>query len=633
MLSYFSSFYNSNTYNKETVSPLLTSISAQSEFSKVKDLFEKCLENLSLDGSCDNILTPIFMYFDYNQKNNFSNNLISYMKFQMNENIKFLNQSAQLMLHFVSSSYQKFQSISEYYLSSINEIINTNKDEKEMINSIFPFNIFIYCIDTLNDDDFLYQKDIFQKEMDKFDFNYKITSIVFFIIHNKDYPININMISATDNIDIFKLIAFNGKDDLFISKKKQKNYFEKLYNNYMHNFDILLTNRIDPKISKDSFEIFLFMNEYIFLYLCCDSNKIILNNIIQTKIEPIEYNIKSLILLKKIFKIEKNEDLLKIIKDYLEDNNNTLIKNLLQNANNFRKLIHDFYENIEKFTTYFQIMIKSIMLYFFTIYPDICEMISLSTDILNLIMDNLSYDNVYDLMNFFLFSKCKNFYITLKHLEINVEALCLNCLTNILKQRLNYKKKFTYSIFFSLLTGRNLAENIETIDDENFIVFKTFINYFNESDIKMENIYDNMVCLKIFYEIIFNIIRNVDSPSRFIYFLQINFVTFKSCHQKYIEFLSTNNKSENKGLIFEDYKKMFEKYENFINDIKLKISNEGLDIKYSNSIDILSIINKCSFKNDEKIMINNNYSIFGGDSEKFIISTLHSFDSYNIFIK
>ena len=113
----------------------------------------------------------------------------------------------------------------------------------------------------------------------------------------------------------------------------------------------------------------------------------------------------------------------------------------------------------------------------------------------------------------------------------------MNCLTNILKQRLNYKKKFTYSIFFSLLTGRNLAENIETIDDENFIVFKTFINYFNESDIKMENIYDNMVCLKIFYEIIFNIIRNVDSPSRFIYFLQINFVTFKSCHQKYIEFL------------------------------------------------------------------------------------------------
>ena len=97
--------------------------------------------------------------------------------------------------------------------------------------------------------------------------------------------------------------------------------------------------------------------------------------------------------------------------------------------------------------------------------------------------------------------------------------------------------------------------------------------------------------------------------------------------------MSTNNKSENKGLIFEDYKKMFEKYENFINDIKLKISNEGLDIKYSNSIDILSIINKCSFKNDEKIMINNNYSIFGGDSEKFIISTLHSFDSYNIFIK
>ena len=632
MLGYFSSFYSSKSYNKETVSPLLISISAQSEFSKVKDLFEKCVENLPLDGSCDDILNPIFLDFDNNQKKNFSNNLISYMKYQMNDKIQFLNQSAQLMLHFVSSSYQRFQSISEYYLSSINEIIEANQNEKEMISLVFPFNIYIYCIETLNDDDFLYQKDVFQKEMDKFDFTYKLTSIVFFIIHNRDYPIDINIISATDNIDIFKLIVFNGKDDLFISKKKQKNYFEKLYKNFMYNFEILLTNRIDPKISKETFEIFLFMNEYIFLYLCTDSNKIILNDIIRTKKEPIEYNEKSLILLKKIFKIEKNEDLLNIIKDYLEENNSILKNNLLQNANNFRKLINDFCENLEKLTTYFQIMIKSIMLYFFTIYPDICEMICLSTDIINLIMDKMSYDNAYDLMVLFLFSKSKNFYITIKHLDVNVEALCLNCLTNILKQRLNYKKKFTYSIFFSLLTGRSLAENIDEISDENFIVFKNFVNYFNTCEIKMDNIYDNFVCLKIFYEIIFNIVRNIDSPSRFIYFLLINFGTFKSCHQKYCEFLSNNNKNENKGLIFEEYKKIYEKYENFVNDVKLKISNEGLDIKYSNNYDIISIINKCSFKNDENITINNNFTIFDGDSEKFIISTLHSFDSFNIFL-
>ncbi len=632
MLGYFSSFYSSKSYNKETVSPLLISISAQSEFSKVKDLFEKCIENLPLDGSCDDILNPIFLDFDNNQKKNFSNNLISYMKYQMNDKIQFLNQSAQLMLHFVSSSYQRFQSISEYYLSSINEIIEANQNEKEMISLVFPFNIYIYCIETLNDDDFLYQKDVFQKEMDKFDFTYKLTSIVFFIVHNRDYPIDINIISATDNIDIFKLIVFNGKDDLFISKKKQKNYFEKLYKNFMYNFEILLTNRIDPKISKETFEIFLFMNEYIFLYLCTDSNKIILNDIIRTKKEPIEYNEKSLILLKKIFKIEKNEDLLNIIKDYLEENNSILKNNLLQNANNFRKLINDFCENLEKLTTYFQIMIKSIMLYFFTIYPDICEMICLSTDIINLIMDKMSYDNAYDLMVLFLFSKSKNFYITIKHLDVNVEALCLNCLTNILKQRLNYKKKFTYSIFFSLLTGRSLAENIDEISDENFIVFKNFVNYFNTCEIKMDNIYDNFVCLKIFYEIIFNIVRNIDSPSRFIYFLLINFGTFKSCHQKYCEFLSNNNKNENKGLIFEEYKKIYEKYENFVNDVKLKISNEGLDIKYSNNYDIISIINKCSFKNDENITINNNFTIFDGDSEKFIISTLHSFDSFNIFL-
>ena len=79
-------------------------------------------------------------------------------------------------------------------------------------------------------------------------------------------------------------------------------------------------------------------------------------------------------------------------------------------------------------------------------------------DIIDFIIDKMSYDNPFDLMVLFLFSKSKNFYISLKHLEVSVEALCLNCLTNIINQRLNYKKKLTEKMK-ELLDAANKKKN------------------------------------------------------------------------------------------------------------------------------------------------------------------------------
>lgn len=635
MFEYFSSFFNSNTYNYniEVAAPLLVSISSQEDFSKTKELFLKCIEDLPLNGSAESDLKTIFYTFDNIQIKNFSNNLIEYMKYQMSDKIKLLNQSAQLMLHFITCIYQRLNSAKEIINSSFDEILNNNKNVKEVINSTFPYNLFIFCIDTLNDDNFLYQKDIFQKEMDKFDFTYKLTSIIFFIIHHRDHPIDKNMISSIENIDTLKLFICNGKEDLFVSNKKQENFFQKLYNTSINNFDLILTNRIDPKINPDTFEIFLFKNVYIFLFLCCDTNRFLLKDIIESKKELSEFNKKTIDVAKKLFDIEKEEELLKISNDNFNQNNELLKKYLLQSANNFRKLILNFYTNLDKLTVYFQIMIKCIILYSFTVYPDICEMISLNSDTMNLIIDKISYDNAFDLMVNFLFSKSKNFYISMKHLGMSVEALCLNSLSNIINQRLNYKKKFTYSIFFSLLTSKSLAENINEITEESYVYFENFINYFTSCELTIGNIYDNMVCLKTFYEILLNIVRNVVSPSKFVYFLILNSDKCKSCNEKYVSFITNNIESENKGKIFEEYQSSYKKFEGFINDTLLKISKDGSGIKFSSSSDIILLIDKISFKDDKKIEVESNFSIFGGDAEKFIITTLHSFDNYKIIFK
>lgn len=90
MFGYFTSFFTTvnNNYNIEVAAPLLVSISSQNEFSKVKDLFEKCVEDLPLDGTAENDLKTIFFTFDNIQIINFSNNIIEYMKFQIKEKIK-----------------------------------------------------------------------------------------------------------------------------------------------------------------------------------------------------------------------------------------------------------------------------------------------------------------------------------------------------------------------------------------------------------------------------------------------------------------------------------------------------------------------------------------------------------------
>ena len=161
MFGYFTSFFTTvnNNYNIEVAAPLLVSISSQNEFSKVKDLFEKCVEDLPLDGTAENDLKTIFFTFDNIQIINFSNNIIEYMKFQIKEKIKLLNQSVQLMSHFIHCVYQRLNSAKELIEISYNQIIDDNKDAKEVINSSFPYNIFIFCVDILNDEDFLSQKD------------------------------------------------------------------------------------------------------------------------------------------------------------------------------------------------------------------------------------------------------------------------------------------------------------------------------------------------------------------------------------------------------------------------------------------------------------------------------------------
>ena len=640
------------SFNIDEISSDLISISNNDDFPKIKNNFENIISKIPLDGSSENDLNTIFKKFNNNQIKNFSNNLIEYMKIQMKEKIIYLNQSAEILLIFTISIYNKIK-IREYIVNYFNEILKG--DSYSILLKTFPFNEFIFCFNIINNNEFLYKKDVFQRELDKFDFIFRLTSVLFCIIHNKEINNKKNLLSEQfcDSVKLFVLIGIENENN-FINIKTLNYYFDKLFNSTISNFTNLINNRVDKKIDANKFEIFLFMNLYIFIYLCLDNNKFIIEQINNKN----TFNLKCILIANKLFNnnnfnndnndnnnnendnniknnIKNNNNnnnnfLIEKINEYSKNLSNTLKISLLNSSKNFNEFINLFIINYNKLTIQFKILIKSLMIYCFCTYKDFCENSCLNINLLEFI-NLLSMNNAYDLILYYIFSNTENFYIVLKK-EINFEEMFIKMLNNIINQRKNNNFIFTISIFFSLVTSKTLISHLNNISNETFEKIIEFFIYFSQSVPNSENLFDNLICLSIFYGIIFNIIKFNDSPSQFIYKILLIFDKIKNTNENYILFYKNNFEFEEKGKkIFENYFNLVNSFNNFFNKIKEGINKEGIDIKYSKISDIISIINKTSFNKNEINSYYNDIKIFGGESEKFFYFTIHTFDYYKIF--
>jgi len=395
------------------------------------------------------------------------------------------------------------------------------------------------------------------------------------------------------------------------------------------------------------------MNLYIFIYLCLDNNKFIIEQINNKN----TFNLKCILIANKLFNNFNNDNndnnnnendnniknniknnnnnnnnnfLIEKINEYSKNLSNTLKISLLNSSKNFNEFINLFIINYNKLTIQFKILIKSLMIYCFCTYKDFCENSCLNINLLELV-NLLSMNNAYDLILYYIFSNTENFYIVLKK-NINFEEIFIKMLNNIINQRKNNNFIFTISIFFSLITAKTLIIHLNKISNETFEKILEFFIYFSQSVPNSENLFDNLICLSIFYGIIFNIIKFNDSPSQFIYKILLIFDKIKNTNENYILFYKNNFEFEEKGKkIFENYFNLVNSFNNFFNKIKEGINKEGIDIKYSKISDIISIINKTSFNKNEINSYYNDIKIFGGESEKFFYFTIHTFDYYKIF--
>jgi len=632
MFSYIKSYFQGEKLNKDLVKSHIDLISKTTDYDKLKDTFEQLLPNIPLDNTYSiDEYNQLFAEFEHEQINNFSNNLCTLIEHQMKDKLGQLNYTTELLLNFTVSIFTKVKTVRELIAKSYNEILDKNNDIISTISKSFPFNIFILCVNSITNDDFFFRQDIFQKEVDKFDFSYRLINIMFCIVNICDSNIKKNAISCIEFIDTIKLFLLNTKENLFISKKNQIAFLLKIYNTTVHNFETLMNNKVNPIYDKKKFEKFIFMNLYLLWYLLCDRNRNILTDMdTNIKIKN-TFNIKTISIITALMNIKNEKDIKILVKEY-NDNFSLYIKEELLKANDkFMTFIQNAYTNFMYLSTITQSLIKVIILYSFEIYADFCEMICLKKELIGKILENISPTNAFDLMLLYSFSKSMNFYIAIKQSKLTLEQMLLNCIINYLDQKKKDKDKFTFSLYYSLLSAKNISTKVKYLSEISQDKLHEFEQYINGLEINSEYFYDNLITLTLYLEIDYGIITALDVPSKMIFYRIKNINETKRIIMNYKEYYKNNLEYEIRGKSsWDKFDKVSVKYIEFYDTIANEIKESGLDIKLSPEDDIINLINRKSYKNSEGLDAEENKSIFHSETEKFIISSVYDNENYKI---
>ena len=652
MLSYISSYFSGKKLNKTLVESYIFAISIKDNIEELKEIFENLLPNIPLDNyySID-VYNELFSEFDYDQINNFSNNLCKKIEEKMKDNLEQLNYCTELLLNFTVSIFVKFNTVRELITKSYNIIIENKKNENlnKILSKSFPFNIFILCVNAITNEEFFFRKDIFQKEVDKFDFTYRLMNIIFCIVHICDSNFEKSAKSSIEFFDPFKLFLFlqeENKKNIFISQENQKKFLIKLYNTSIHNFETLVNNKINPIIDKKKFEKFIFMNIYMLWYLLCDRNKNILNdmnsnNSYNTKVKN-TFNIKTISILKKIceindININEEQGVNEVIKKYNNFFNKIILEELEKTNDIFMVFIQNVYTNIYYLSDIAKNLIKIIILYIFEIYPDFCEMICLKKELIGKILENIFPYNVIDLMILFRFSKSTNFYFSIKLAKITLEQMFLNCIINFLetkKDNDNTKNNhYEFILYFSLLTAKNFSKKLKYLSELALQKLSEFANYINNisDNINSENFYNNLIILILYYQIDYGIMTNLDVPSKIIFSRLKNLEQIIKIINEYKEYYKNNLEYDEviKKDIWEKFGKVSIKYLSFFKEINDEVKKNGLDVNLSSEEDVINIINRKSYKSKEDLIEDEN--VFNNKTEKYIISYVYGNDLYKIY--
>ena len=209
--------------------------------------------------------------------------------------------------------------------------------------------------------------------------------------------------------------------------------------------------------------------------------------------------------------------------------------------------------------------------------------------------------------------------------------MLLNCIINYLDQKKKDKHKFTFSLYYSLLSAKNISTKVKYLSEISQDKLHEFEQYINGLEINSEYFYDNLITLTLYLEIDYGIITSLDVPSKMIFYRIKNINETKKIIMNYKEYFKNNLEYEIRGKnSWDKFDKVSVKYIEFYDNIANEIKESGLDIKLSPEEDIINLINRKSYKNSEGLDVEENKSIFHSETEKFIISSVYDNENYKI---
>lgn len=209
--------------------------------------------------------------------------------------------------------------------------------------------------------------------------------------------------------------------------------------------------------------------------------------------------------------------------------------------------------------------------------------------------------------------------------------MLLNCIINYLDQKKKDKDKFTFSLYYSLLSAKNISTKVKYLSEISQDKLHEFEQYINGLEINSEYFYDNLITLTLYLEIDYGIITALDVPSKMIFYRIKNINETKRIIMNYKEYYKNNLEYEIRGKSsWDKFDKVSVKYIEFYDTIANEIKESGLDIKLSPEDDIINLINRKSYKNSEGLDAEENKSIFHSETEKFIISSVYDNENYKI---
>jgi hypothetical protein len=129
---------------------------------------------------------------------------------------------------------------------------------------------------------------------------------------------------------------------------------------------------------------------------------------------------------------------------------------------------------------------------------------------------------------------------------------------------------------------------LKEIDDNILYKLGELLTCFYDIELKIENILDNLIVIKLYNEIIINLLVNLEYPAKVILVLLKFDQQIYKINEKYKNFYLTNNCENDEKITraYNNYLKFYNKLIGITEKFKIKIEEEGANTKFTQDSEV-----------------------------------------------